>query len=267
MSSPLEDAAREFARNERLPDAAWLQRRHDTITDHAESVYTVADALTKMSRLILNSRISTSILKESRFTEFAGTIPSQELGYMSLSVIPSLEGVPQDIPTGLGYSWTPDVAMQVNFLFKDQYKKVKTATGKALKPTGNTYMQMLATTWGRLLPEEINGITDLTGISQIEAFNGDVGHSRRGARVIALCYPGETITNNAAETILAPLAGHVVEYFNLVGRPHLAKWQKPGNFSSHAMHSNNNATAQGHQSGNHPHQIDIRSALLAPKNQ
>lgn len=44
--------------------------------------------------------------------------------------------------------------------------------------------------------------------------------------------PADNWLARRAETILAPLAPHVIDYFDLVGRPDLRAHQGSGNFTS-----------------------------------
>ena len=225
MTSPFERKRQQLADEAKLPADNWLARRVANVDAHQPSIRTVAETLRDMGRLFLDRRVSTNLRPEVH-NDMQNTNPAETLGYISLSVIPSLRGTQHYIPTGLGYSWTPDVAMQVNMQLKDRYVK----QGGKLAPTGEVSLYATATTWGRLKREEIDEINSLP---DTWAEFRDQGHSRLGSRVTVARKPGEIITREEAEAMFAPLAGHVIDYFELVDRRSLKQFQEPGNFSSH----------------------------------
>lgn len=224
MNSPLRRKAQELARGEKLPSDNWLMRRAETIKGHAPGVDAVIGALRDMGALILDKRISTDLLIEEK-TDIRSVRPSEEIGHLSCSVIPVIGRSRPATPHGLGFSWTPDVALQVNFNFRDKYNRDEGHQ----TPTGQVYLQLHTRSWGHLGDEEAAGINAL---EDTWAEYGDQGHGRRGTSVIARRKPGQVITELEAETILAPLAEHVINYFELVGRPDLAAHQGSGNFTS-----------------------------------
>jgi len=152
------------------------------------------------------------------------------LGHISCSVVPSLRGVQRNSPHGRGYPWAPDVALQVTFTFEDKYSY--TTPHVDPQPTGNVQLQVHARTWGRISDEEMQEINALGNDGNTWAEYGDQGYGRRGTHVNAIRMPGEVLTQHEAETMFAPLAPHVVNYFDLADTPHLADLQKPGSFTS-----------------------------------
>lgn len=229
MTSPLRRKAEQLAAEASLPQDNWLARRLKSIQDHEQSVNTGMRVLRDIGSIILNGRISTNLLMEHTLN-VENERASDDLGHISCSIIPSLKTV-RHIPHGLGYSWTPDVALQVTFAFKDRYDY--TRPGGKPRPTGDVQLRVYARSWGRILDEEIQEINALGNGKNTWAEYSDQGHSRHGTHVSAIRVPGEVLTHHEAETMFAPLAPHVIDYFNLVGRPDLAAWQTPGNFTTH----------------------------------
>jgi len=233
MSSPIRRKAEQIAADAALPQDNWLARRIETIRGHETSVSNGIWALRDIGSLILAGRISTDLLIENGPLNVENLRASDYLGHISCSVIPSLQGLRQSIPHGLGYSWTPDVALQVTFAFQDTYDYGTPYVDP--QPTGNVQLRVHARTWGRILDEEMSEIAALGTGKNTWAEYGDQGHSRRGTHVSAVRMPGEVLTQHQAETMLAPLAPHIIGYFDLVDMPHLAQWQKPGNFTTHTQ--------------------------------
>jgi hypothetical protein len=230
MNSPLRRKAQKLAHDEKLPTDNWLMRRAETMKSHAPSVNAVIGALRDMGALILDKRISTDLLIEEK-TDLRNIQPAKEIGHVSCSVIPIVGRSRPATPYGSGFSWTPDVALQVNFSFQDKYDRGTGSHEDRRKPTptGQVYLQLHTRTWGHLSSEEA---TEINALENTWTEYGDQGHSRRGTSVTARREPGQIITELEAETILAPLAEHVISYFDLVGRPDLAAYQGPGNFTS-----------------------------------
>lgn len=227
MTSPFDRKAKALASERALPGDNWYVRRVQGFESLKPSINTIATTFHDIGRLFLNGEISTNLRAES-LIDLHNTRPAESIGHLSLSVIPSLrEGIPQHVPEGLGYSWTPDVAMQLNIHINDTYQRA--IPGKP-SPTGEVSLYVSAKTWGHLTAEEkapVNGLTNTW------AETGDQGHSRSGSQIISTLGTSEQITREKTEAILAPLVSHVIDYFDLVGRPDLKQFQEPGNFSSH----------------------------------
>lgn len=230
MTSPMRRKAQELIDAAKQPADNLLARRAETIRSHSPSVNNVMAALRDMGAFILDKRISTDLLVEEKM-DIQNVRASEEIGHISCSLIPVIGRRRPETPYGLGFSWTPDVALQLNFLFRDKYdySKDRPGGGKEPTPTGNVYLQMHTRTWGRLRDEEAGRINAL---EHTWAEYGDRGHHRNGTSVTSRREPGQVITQFEAETILAPLAPHVIDYFDLVGRPDLKAHQGLGNFTS-----------------------------------
>jgi len=230
MNSPLHRKAQELAHSEKLPSDNWLMRRAETIHNHASSIDTVIGVLRDMGALVLDKRISTDMLIEQK-VDLQNIRPADEIGYVSCSVIPVVGHSRPATPHGLGFSWTPDVALQLNFRLQDKYDRGKGSPEdrRTPTPTGEVSLQLHTRSWGRLSEEET---AEINALENTWTGYGDQGHSRPGTSVIARREPGQVITELEAETILAPLAEHVINYFDLVGRPDLAAHQGSGNFTS-----------------------------------
>ena len=230
MTSPMRRKAQELVDEAKLPADNWLAGRTETMESHAPSVDNVINALRDMGALILDKRVSTDLLVEEK-ADIQNVRASEEIGHISCSVIPVIGRRRPATPYGLGFSWTPDVALQLNFLFRDKYdySKNRPESGREPVPTGEVYLQMHTRTWGRLGDDEA---AEINALENTWAEYGDQGHHRRGTSVIARREPGQIITEFEAETVLASLAPHVINYFDLVGRPDLKAHQGAGNFTS-----------------------------------
>lgn len=227
MTSPFRRKAEQLAAERKLPADNWLARRVAGFEQLRPSIRTIAETMHALGSMFLNGEISTDIKTET-YLDFHSTRATDSVGYAALSVIPSLEqGVRRHIPEGRGFSWTPDVAMQVSMSIEDHYTRDAT---RKLVPTGNLELQISARTWGRLTEAEI---ADIGQVENAWAEYSDLGHSRNGSLITVLRKTGETICREEAETLLAPLVGHVIGYFDLVSRPDLKEFQVPGSFSSH----------------------------------
>jgi hypothetical protein len=88
---------------------------------------------------------------------------------------------------------------------------------------------LYARSWGKLTPEEESTIKSVDG-----AFSeyGDNGFSKYGTKVVVRREAGHLLKPDEVETILAPLAGHVLRYFELSGVADPGDKQPDGNFSS-----------------------------------
>lgn len=229
MSSPLHKKARQLAHDGKQPADSWLAKRIEALKNHGPSVEVALGVLQDMGALILDKRISTDLLIEEK-SDLHNDWPPDEIGHISCSVIPVIGRSRLPTPHGLGFSWTPNVAMQLNFMFKDRYVRQEDDRGHTrLVPTGDVRLLMRAKSWGRLLPDETAAIN---GLHNVWAEYGDQGHSRQGTGITAVREPGEMITQLEAETILAPLSEHVTSYFELTGQRHLIAHQGRGNFTS-----------------------------------
>ncbi len=96
------------------------------------------------------------------------------------------------------------------------------------QPTGNLELELYARSWGKLTPEETEAIGAISGAW---AEYGDNGFSQNGSRAVIRRKPGEVVTPHEAETLLAPFASHILNYFEIIGFKDPRDRQLPGNFS------------------------------------
>jgi len=228
MTSPFSKKADELRQND-LPSAPnWLLERRASFQEHARSIETGISALQTMGAVLLQGRISTDLHIEHSELDATNTRASEALGYVSCHIVPSLhKGIPRNLPKGRGFSWTPDVALGLTFTLNDKYNY---KSGKP-EPTGDVRLMMHARTWGMLRLSEIESIKDLDSQRFFTSYS-DQGYSRRGTSVTGICKRGQELTELQAETVLAPLASHVINYFDIINRPDLAQYQEPGNFTT-----------------------------------
>ncbi len=234
MASSFEQAAR---RADQLPVENWRQRRIDALRSHGPSIQTLRLTLGRLAKVVLDGRISTDITWTTEH-EVSGAQPGL--------ITPNLDTTDPDkdiayalalvTPTGALRRWeerhldfTPDNALGVSIRLEDRYEWPRSMAGDAKsQPTGDLELELYARSWGKLTPEETEAIGAISGAW---AEYGDNGFSRNGSRAVIRRGPGEVVTTHEAETFLAPFAGHILNYFEIMGFKNPGDRQSPGNFS------------------------------------
>lgn len=228
MTYPVRRKAQQLAAEACLPEDDWHARRLETIKNHEESVKNSMQALRSMGSVILAGQISTDLFIESTGPNMENTQASEKLGHISCQVIPALRGSwRRNRLPGLGFSWSPDIALQLDFVFEDKYDYSE--KDRRPVPTGNVKMTVNHRSWGKISAEEIQEI-EAIGENTWAKYT-DQGFHRSGTNITTMRKSGEIIAYEEAEAMLAPLSTHVINYFDLIDRPELAAHQRPGNFS------------------------------------
>lgn len=231
MTSPLRRKAEQLAAEAALPGDNWLARRQTAIDGHKQSVENSIQALRLMGRVVLAGKISTNLLIEHKGPDINNTRASEKIGHISCQVIPALGGtLGQSRLPGLGFSWSPDIALQIDFIFSDKYDYSQDSSNPM--PTGNVELAIDHRSWGRISDEETQEISALSKGYNTWAKYADQGFWRHGTNITTVRETGAIVTPEEAEAMLAPLAPHVINYFDLIGKPDWATRQTPGNFSS-----------------------------------
>jgi hypothetical protein len=222
MTSPFERLAQEQDIAAKLPVDNWRQRRIDGIRSHSPSIAAVGAAIDRLGNLVLDGRISTDVVRQVKEINVDTTNPSEELAEATIGIRPT--GAPRRWE---GYGvFTPDAALAVAVHLKDQYDYQ--GTGRP-RPLGQVSLALYARSWGRITPEEKQIVETVEGAC---AEYGDNGYDRRGTRVTVWREAGQTLDQSDVETVLAPLAGHVLHYFDIMGLGNPGVKQPTGNFSN-----------------------------------
>lgn len=235
-SSPFERTARQLDYDASLPTDNWRQRRIEGIRHHEIGISAVGAALFSMRNVILDGRISTDYVVENEPLAIDSTDPLKELGRVSIGILPT--GIPRAWSEGTFRIWSPDTALMVAASLEDAYDY---SGNSKPQPKGEVGLTVHARTWGRLAPEEKAIIDEVPGAW---SEYGDNGFARRGTTVVIRRKAGEPLVQDEVETMLAPLAGHVVRYFDILNMVNPGTRQPAGNFSSRTGQRTTAASAQ-----------------------
>jgi hypothetical protein len=222
MVSPFERMAQEEDLAAKLPVDNWRQRRIDSIRAHSPSIAAVGAAIDRLGSLVLDGRISTDVIRAVKDINVDTTNPSEEIAEATIGIKPT--GAPQRW-NGYGV-FAPDTALAVAVHLKDSYDYH--GSGRP-RPLGQVSLALYARSWGRITPEEKEAVETVEGAW---AEYGDNGFDRRGTRVTVWREPGQTLDQSEVETMLAPLAGHVLHYFDIMDVDNPGTKQPTGNFSN-----------------------------------
>jgi len=215
MSSPFEKVAAELDQNAKLSannEASHKKRRAISIKSHNPSLATVRTAIEAMGAKILEGRISTDIkwLNEPDFR---------------VLIFPT--GIDRPNQRHGEASWAPEVAMEVHAIFRDEYTSSSDDTKP--EPTGNVSLNLYFQTWGRL---ETNQSKDLERLAHsIQVDYRDLGYHYNGTSVLVRRNHEEPLLAREVEEILAVLAPHIVNYFEIMDRDQPSP-RKAGDFSA-----------------------------------
>lgn len=222
MTSPFERLSHKEDLAARLPVDNWRQGRIEGVRAHGPSIAAVGAAVDRMGRLVLDGRISTDVIRAVQDVNVDTTNPSEEIAQATIGIT----------PTGIARRWagygvfTPDTALSVAVHLRDRYDYKGSARPR---PLGQVSLAMYARSWGRLSADEKEAIETIEGAS---AEYGDNGFDRRGSSVTIWREAGQTLDQSEVETMLAPLAAHVLHYFDIMGIEEPKNIQPTGNFSS-----------------------------------
>ncbi len=229
MVSPFERVAQEEDLAAKLPADNWRQRRIDDIHAHEPTITAVGAVIDRLGRLVLDGRISTNISREVQPVRINSTDPSNEIAQATIAISPT--GVPR---RWFGHGiFTPDAALSVAVHLKDRYDYP--GQGRRPRPLGQVSLAVHARSWGRITPEEVEAITAVNGA---DASYGDNGFNRYGTIVTVWREAGQTLDQEEVETLLAPLAGHILHYFDIMSLKDPAARQPTGNFSNRTVTRN-----------------------------
>lgn len=224
MSSPFEKVAGAADSEAKLAADNWRQRRIDTIRFHGSALMMVHEAVGRIGSVVLDGRISTDIINANT-TAIDTTNPSTDIARADVGIL----------PTGVYRRWsgrgvfTPDAALSVSVIFDDRYEYP--GQGRRPRPLGQIALTIYARSWGKLSAEEEAAITKVSGaLSEY----GDNGFDRCGTRAVIRREAGQKLDQEEVETVLAPLAGHVLRYFDIMGLEDPGDKQPRGNFSDRA---------------------------------
>lgn len=222
MVSPFERLAQEEDLAAKLPVDNWRQRRIDGIHTHSPSIAAVGAAIDRLGSLVLDGRISTDVARQVKEINVDTINPSEEIAEATIGIRPT--GAPRRWD---GYGvFTPDAALAVAVHLKDTYDYQ--GTGRP-RPLGQVSLALYARSWGRLTPEEKEAVETVEG-AWAEYRNN--GYDRCGTRVTVWREAGHTLDQSEVETMLAPLAGHVLHYFDIMDTADPGAKQPAGNFSN-----------------------------------
>lgn len=229
MSSPFEKTAADLNREAALPDDNWLARRLDAIKSHEPNIETITNTIDKMGHVLLEGRVSTDLRIHTVHNDAQSVCPSDPLAEMYFTFIPAIAGS-ENVQTDTFYTgWQPETAMSIQLALKDRYDYTDKVTRKP-RPTGDVRLSVYARTWGKLSDDDAGTINGLPGTW---TEYGDNGWHKSGTIAYTERRPGEILTENELETILAPLARHTIDYFDIMKIPDaVRKTERAGNFST-----------------------------------
>ena len=228
MTSPFQMAAERLDKESKLPDDDWLNRRVDAIKSHEPNIRAALETIDNLGHILLEGRASTD-LRMHGTTDLRSEDPTREVALNYFTIIPAIHGSDRVATDEFNTGWQPETAMNIQLALKDRYDY--SDSGKP-RPTGEVQFGMYIRTWGKLSDEDMAAIN---AMPDTWAEYTDNGWHKQGTQVVTTRKPGEILTTDQAEQILAPLADHVVHYFDIAGVPHeVRKTERPGNFSSSA---------------------------------
>ena len=229
MSSPFEKTAADLNHEAALPVDNWLARRFDSIRSHEKNIETVINTIDKMGHVLLEGRVSTDLRMHQTSNDVRSVDPRNRLAEMYYTIIPALATSEKVMTDQFHTGWQPETAMSIQVALRDQYDYSDKKT-RAPRPTGDVKLSVYIRTWGKLSDDETDAINDLPG-TWTECT--DNGWSRNGTQVVATRKPGEVLTENELETILAPLARHIIDYRDIAQVSDVVlKSERRGNFST-----------------------------------
>lgn len=228
--SPFDRVANQADYEAHLPVDNWLQRRADSIEFHAQALTSLGDALKKMGTVVLDGRISTDLVNNTKVNTEAVS-PSEEIARNDVGIL----------PTGVLRSWTtperiftPDAALGITAMFEDKYEYP--GKGQSPRPLGELTLSIYAKSWGKLTQKEQKALAEVSGTS----FDyGDRGYARQGSLAIIQRELGQKIDQDEIEAVLAPFAGHVLGYFDIMRLKNPGDKQPSGNFSDRNRNKSN----------------------------
>ena len=221
-------AAERLDTEAKLPDDNWLGKRIDAIKSHEPSIQAALETIDNLGHILLEGRVSTD-LRVHGTNNLHSDNPTSDVALNYFTIIPAITGSERVATDEFNTGWQPETAMNVQLALKDSYDH--SGSGKP-RPTGDVQLSMYVRTWGRLSDQDMAAINAMPN-TWVEYT--DNGWSRHGTQLMTTRKPGEILTANQVEELLAPLADHVIHYFDIAGVPReVRKTERPGNFSSSA---------------------------------
>jgi hypothetical protein len=221
-------AAERLDKEAKLPDDNWLNRRVDTIRSHEPSIQAALDTIDNLGHILLEGRVSTD-LRMHGTNNLDSDDPASYVALNYFNIIPVIHGSDRVATDEFNTGWQPETAMNIQLALKDRYDY--SGSGKP-RPTGDVQLSMYIRTWGKLSDEDLAAIN---AMPDTWAEYTDNGWRRKGTQVMTVRKPGEALTADQVEGLLAPLADHVIHYFDIAGIPNeVRKTERPGNFSTGA---------------------------------